>query len=185
MENVENTNPQILYAWTAPLRPYKKRGKNILRFFLALAFLLSIIIFFFGDKILLLLVWSALFLFYVLTITPPPDVENKISKFGIETAGLTLRWELLSHFFFTKRFGYDVVTLVGHAPYYLHSYMVIPNDEVKNKVMSLLSEHLIYQEKPERYFVDTLIDWFSKLIPDDDEHVTASSFHQKQAQLSP
>jgi hypothetical protein len=63
--------------------------------------------------------------------------------------------------------------------------MVIPNDEVKNKVMSLLSEHLIYQEKPERYFVDTLIDWFSKLIPDDDEHVTASSFHLKQAQLSP
>ena len=63
---------QTLYSWTAPMRPYKKKGKRMLRFFLAVALLLSIIILFFGDAILLLPVWAVLFLFYIMTITPPP-----------------------------------------------------------------------------------------------------------------
>src|SRR5690242_4039972 len=120
MEEPQNENPQVIFAWKAPLRAYKKRAKNVLRFYLALAFLLSIVVFFFGDKILLIPIWATLFLFYVLTITPPPEVENKISTFGIESAGVTARWELLSDFYYTKRFGFDVLTIVSHAPYYLH-----------------------------------------------------------------
>src|SRR3989338_4341121 len=111
-------NPQTVFAWKAPLRPYKKRSRLVLRFYLAVTLLLSLIVFFFGDKILLIPIWAVLFLFYVLTITPPPEVENKISKFGLETAGVTLRWEALSHFYFTKRFNFDILTIVSHGPYY-------------------------------------------------------------------
>src|SRR3989338_2648125 len=81
-------NPQVLYSWKAPLRAYKKRGKKVLRFYLAVALLLTAIIFFLGDQILIIPIWAVLFLFYVLTITPPPEVENRITKFGIETAGI-------------------------------------------------------------------------------------------------
>lgn len=165
----EALNPQIIFSWQAPLRPYKKRGKNVLRFYIALALLLSVIVYFFGDRILLIPIWSLLFLFYVLTITPPPIVENKISKFGIETAGVTLRWEVLSHFYFIKRFNYDVVTVVSNGPYYLHSYMVIPDEDIKTKVMKTLSEHILFQEKPQRTFTDRMIDLLSHLIPDDEE----------------
>ncbi len=162
-------NPQIVFSWTAPLRPYKKRSGIILRFYIAVALLLSLIVFFFGDKILLIPIWSLLFLFYVLTITPPPDVENKITKFGIESAGVTLRWESLSHFYFSKRFGYDVLTVVGHAPYYFHAFLVVPNNEIKQKLIFILSEHLIYQEKPQRTVTDKMIDWLSSLVPDEEE----------------
>lgn len=150
------------------MRAYKKRGKNILRFYLALALLLSLIVFFFGDKILLVPIWAVLFLFYTLTITPPPEVENKITKFGIESAGITLRWELLSHFYFIKRFDFDVAVLVTHAPYYLHTYLVVPSEETKKLVMNILSEHLIYQEVPNHSITDRLIEWFSHLLPDDE-----------------
>src|SRR3990167_6232298 len=85
-----NINPQVLFSWKAPLRAYKKRSKNVLKFYLAVALLLTAIIFFLGDRILIIPIWSILFLFYVLTITPPPIVDNKITKFGIETAGITL-----------------------------------------------------------------------------------------------
>lgn len=183
-----SSNPQIIYAWKAPLRAYKKRAKNVLRFYLALALLLSVIVFFFGDKILLIPIWALLFLFYVLTITPPPEVENKITTFGIESAGVTARWELLSDFYFTKRFGFDILTIVSHAPYYLHLYMIVPNPEIKGKVMQLLAEHLIYQEKPQRTLTDRMIDWFSRLMPDDEEETkqteTPSSVHQTQAPAS-
>jgi len=169
MNELPETNPQVVFSWKAPLRAYKKRGKLVLRFFLAVALLLSLIVFFFGDKILLIPIWALLFLFYVLTITPPPEVENKITRFGIETAGITLRWEVLSHFYFRKRFGFHILTIVSHAPYFYHAYLVVPNDNIKNSLITILSEHLIYQEKPQRSFTDKAVDWLSNLIPDEGE----------------
>lgn len=160
-------NPQVIFSWKAPLRPYKKRSAVILRFYLSVALLLSLIVFFFGDKILLIPIWTLLFLFYVLTITPPPEVENKITQFGIETAGITLRWEALSHFYYTSRFGFYILTVVSHAPYFYHAYMVVPNEEIKKHTLDILSAHLIFQEKPQRGFSEKLIDLFSKLIPDE------------------
>lgn len=166
---MEEKNPQVLISWKAPLRPYKKRSKKILRFYLALAFLISSIVFFFGDRILLLPIWAVLFLFYVLTITPPPEVENKITHFGIETAGITLRWEVLSHFYFTKKFEFYVLTIVSHAPYFYHVYMVVPNEELKKELINILSQYLIYQEKPRKTFTDKLIDFFIQLMPEEEE----------------
>lgn len=162
-------NPQIILHWKAPIRPYKKRGKNIIRFFLALALLLSVLVIFFADKILLVPIWAVLFLFYVLTITPPQEIEHKITRFGIESADITVRWELLSHFYFTNRFGFTILTVVAHPPFYTHMYFVVPSDELKNKVLSVLSEHLIYQEKPNRTFTEKMLGWLSMLIPDDED----------------
>lgn len=187
MDKVENI--QTLISWTAPLRPFKKRSSIILRFYLSVAILLSLIIFFFGDKILLIPLWALLFLFYTLTITPPPDVENKITKFGVEVAGVTLRWEALSHFYFSSRFGFVVLTVVSRAPYYYHAYAVIPNNETKIQIVKLLSEHLIFKEKPETTITDKIINWFSTLIPNDEENVLSkealASVLPKQQPTSP
>jgi len=172
MDEAKLKNPQVIFSWRAPLRPYKKRSKIILRFYVAVALLLSLIVFFFGDKILLIPIWALLFLFYVLTISPPPDVDNRITKFGIETAGITLRWEALSHFYFKKRFGLDVLTIVSHAPYFYHVYLVVTDSNIKNTLIRLLSEHLIYQERPQRSFSDKMVDLLSNLIPDEEENPT-------------
>jgi len=162
-------NPQVIFSWRAPLRPYKKKSSTIIRFYIAVALLLSLIMYFFGDKILLIPIWALVFIFYVLTITPPPDVDNKINAFGVELAGVTLRWEVLSHFYFGKRFGFYTLTIVSRAPYFYHAYAVIPNEEIKKKVLSLLSQNLIYQEKPDKKFTDKAVDWLSNLIPDEEE----------------
>jgi len=164
-----NINPQVLFSWKAPLRAYKKRSKNVLRFYLAVALLLTAIIFFLGVRILIVPIWAILFLFYVLTITPPPEVENRISKFGIETAGITMRWEALSHFYFTERFGFIILTIVTHPPYNLHAYLIVPDKSIKKNLINILAEHIVYMEKPKLTFVDRLIKAFSYLVPDDDE----------------
>ena len=165
-------NPQVVFSWRAPLRPYKKRSSLILRFYLAVALLLSAIMFFFGDKILLIPIWALVFLFYVLTITPPPEVENKITTFGIDAAGVTLRWEVLSHFYFGKRFGFYTMTIVSQPPYYYHAYMVVPNENIKKKLTEILSQHLVYQEKPTKTLTDRMLDALSTVIPDENEEET-------------
>ncbi len=177
-------NPQLLFSWRAPLRPYKKRSKLIIRFFLSVAFLLSAIVFFFGDKILIIPIWATLFLFYVLTITPPPEVENKITAFGIDAAGVVVRWENLSHFYFEKKFSFYTLTVVSHGPYYYHLYLVVPNEAIKNKLIEILSQYLFYQEKPQKTLVDKFISFLSDLIPDETEEQTQDVLQRlKQASL--
>lgn len=165
----QTMNPQVVYAWKAPLRAYKKSNKRVLRFYIAVALLLTIIIFFLGDRIIIIPIWSILFLFYVLTITPPPIVENKITKFGIETAGITLRWDVLSHFYFTERFGFTILTVLTNPPYSFHAYMVIPSESIKKSVMKILAEHIVYQDKPMVTITDRMINWLSYLIPEDED----------------
>ncbi|MBI5127237.1 hypothetical protein HZA76_02160 [Candidatus Roizmanbacteria bacterium] len=178
------TNPQIVFSWRAPLRPYKKQSGLILRFYLAVAFLLSAIMFFFGDKILLIPIWALVFLFYVLTITPPPEVDNKITTFGIDAAGVALRWEVLSHFYFGKRFGFYTLTIVSQAPYFYHAYMVVPNENIKKKLIGILSQRLVYQEKPQKTLTDKMLDLLAKIIPDENEEETQVVLQKlKQASL--
>jgi len=164
-----NENPQVKFSWRAPLRPFKKQSMLILKFYLTVAFLLSLIVFFFGDKILIIPIWALVFIFYVLTITPPPNVENKITTFGIDAAGVTLRWEMLSHFYFGKRFGFYTLTIVSRSPYFYHLYLVVPTEEMKKKLITILSSHLLYQEAPQKTITDKMLDWVSVLIPDEEE----------------
>jgi hypothetical protein len=172
----EQTNPQIIYSWEAPLRPFVKRSKEVIRFYIALTLLISLIVIFFGDKILLIPLWALVFIFYVFTVTPPSNVTNKITRFGIETVGTNLRWEVLDHFFFTNRFSYDILTIVTNPPYEYHAYLVIPNKDVKDKVIKLLTKHIVYQEKPQKTTTDKLVDWLSRLVPQEKE-VTEEKNH--------
>ncbi len=169
--NNENEHDQTLLSWKAPLRPFKKRSPVVLRFFLAIALLISAVIFFFGDTVTILPVWALLFLFYIFAITPPPIVENKITKFGVETsAGIMMRWDMLSHYYFLDRFGYKVCVLVTHAPYNAHTYLVMPSDDTTSAQLgTVLSQHLMYVSKPPVTITDKLINLFSKIVPETED----------------
>lgn len=182
---------QTLVSWEAPLRPFKSNKKYLLRFFLALALILSLIVLFISDIILIIPIWAVLFLFYVLAITPPPTVENKVTKFGLETAGVRLRWDALSHFYFMNRFGFEVLTVVTDPPYNLHVYMVLPDSTTKEKVAYILGEKITFMERPPKSITDRLIDLFSILVPEDeeDDHAVTQkkteATDQRPAPLSP
>lgn len=164
--NASRSNPQIIYSWSAPLRPYKKRTAGVMRFYLALALLLSLIVFFFGEKLLVLPIAAITFLFYILTTSRPQTVSHKLTKFGVETTGLTFRWELLSHFYFTKKFDYHQLVIVSVAPYFYHLYLVVKDEAVKEDLVGILSEYLIYQENPQKTFSEKLAEWLTRLMPE-------------------
>jgi hypothetical protein len=184
MADAGTENPQVKYAWDAPLRPYIKRSSEVIRFYLAVTLIVSIIVILLGDPILLLPIWALLFIFYIFTVTPPEIITNKITKFGIETIGATFRWEILSYFYFTERFGYEVLVIVTHAPEHHHVYLVIPDEKTEKAVVKLLSEHLVFQERPQLTVTDKLIELFSRLVPREDIP-KQKEVSQKQAPASP
>lgn len=166
-ETVENK--QLFYSWKAPIRAYKHRSTGVLRFYIALTLLLAAIAYFFGDKVLMFPIAATLFLFYVLTISEPPIIENRITKFGLETGGNTYRWENLSHFYYYRKFDYYMITLIGHPPLYSHVYVVVPDDSTLRKVLDLVSEHIVFQEVPDRSLTDAILDILNKLMPEEEK----------------
>lgn len=184
MADAPAANPQIKYTWNAPLRPYIKRSSEVIRFYIAVTFLISIIVVLLGDPILLVPTWALLFIFYIFTVTPPQEITNKITQFGLETAGTTIRWEALSYFYFTERFGYMVLVLVTHAPESHHIYLVVPSEKEKHDLTRLLSEHIVFHEHPVRTFTDRLVEWFSRLVPREN-HTRDQSEPTTHVQASP
>lgn len=167
-ENKPVTNPQILYSWVAPLRAYKKKPIGVLRFYFAVAILLTIIVVFLREYMLTIPIWSTIFLIYALTITPPHDAEHTVTKFGLHTGAQTYPWESLSHFYFIKKFDYHLLVVFTKQAYGHPLYLVIPNETVKHEILHLLAEHLVYQESPEKTFSDKLAEWLTTLMPEEE-----------------
>ncbi len=163
----EQPHPQEIFSWVAPMRPYKKQSTGILRFYLAVTLLMTLLVFFFGDRILILPIWSTLFVIYILTVTPPPVAENRITKFGIDIAGRMYRWEDLSHFYFVKRFDYDVLTIMSQQEKGTHLYLVVPDEKIKARLMQILGEHLVYLKEPIPTATDRMAMWLTSLMPDE------------------
>ena len=174
-ETLLDAQDQTVFVWKAPLRPYKKRSTILLRFFLAVALIVSAVGFFFGELVTILPIWALLFLFYLFAITPPPIVDNRITVFGVETAGVMLRWDVLSHYYFDERLGYQVLVLVTHGPYYAHSYLVLPDAETKSTVNAILNQHLMLMTNPPKTVTDKIIRFFSTLIPEETVVTTDTS----------
>lgn len=169
------SNPQILYSWVAPLRAYKKKPIGVLRFYFAVAVLLTIIVVFLKEYMLTIPIWSTIFLIYALTITPPHDTEHTITKFGLHTGAKTYHWDTLSHFYFIKKFDYYLLVVFTNQAFSHPLYMVIPNETIRHDVLHLLAEHLVYQESPEKTFSDKMAEWLTSLMPEEENQTPAST----------
>ncbi len=161
-------NPQVLFSWRAPARAYKQKSNGVLRFYFALALLLSVVVALFGDWILILPIFASVFLYYALTITPPGDIDYKITRFGIETHGTAYRFQDLAGFFITKKFDYFVITIQSNSPFFNHVYLIIDDQKNLQKIVDILSEHLVFVEKPQRTFSDRMALALSSIVPDEE-----------------
>lgn len=164
-------NPQVVYSWEAPARAYKKHSKGVLRFYTVLALLLSFIVYFFREYVLILPIWSIMFLIYMLTITPAHIVRHSITKFGLIISQAAYRWEDLSHFYFIHKFGYDILVIFTHNPYRQPLYAVLDSAETKKRLIKDLSEKIVYVEYPRKTLTDKLAEWLSTFMPEEENQV--------------
>lgn len=185
METNENMvdNPQVLYEWKAPLRAYKKQSKGVMRFYIALALLLSVLIVLIGDRILILPIWASLFIFYALTVTEPPNITHKITHFGIQTEASIYPWEDLSFFYYTKRLDYYSIAIVTTRIYPSTLYLVVTDEKQLKKVVEILAQHLVFQDRPRQTITDRILQFFSSFMPQEEDQAEPSK--DAEASLQP
>lgn len=182
-EQTNNPAPRevrTLLAWSAPGRPFRKRGKEYYLSALLIMVLIEIILFLFSQYLLMLVVLSLVFVAFTLVTVPPHDFHYKITSEGIRIEDHFFLWQELYDFYFKKRDGVDVI--------HIRTQAMIPGeltitlgDLDREHVKSALLPYLPYREVVRPTFMEKSGDWLSRNFPlerlKSSENKSSTSFH--------
>lgn len=160
-EPVERREEELL-VWMSPSRLFKRRDREYFTNIGAIVFLLTIILVFAREFVLIAAVLSIVFLIYVLSTVPPEDIKHRITNLGLESAGHFYRWEELVEFWFEEQWGQTMVML---RPIIGPRIVILLGSEDRTKIRELLARFIPYREKPERSWVDNASNWLTQKIP--------------------
>lgn len=154
---------QTLLSWSAPGRPFRKRGKEFYVSSLFIALLIEIILFLFSQYLLMIVVVSFLFVAFALVTVPPHSFHYKISTEGITIEDHFYLWQELYDFYFKYRDGTDVLHLRTKA--FPGQLTITLGDMHKEHVKTVLLPFLPYREIVKPTFMEKSGDWLAKNFP--------------------
>lgn len=158
----EKQTEQELLVWTSPSRLFKRRDKEYFTNIGAIVFLLTIILVFAREFLLIAAVLSIVFLIYVLSTVPPEDVTHRITNLGVESAGHFYRWETLTDFWFEEQWGQNILMI---RPIFGPHIVVLLGSEDKTKVRDLAARYIPYRHQPDKTWVDNAASWLTQKLP--------------------
>lgn len=155
---------KTLLSWSAPGRPFRKRGKQYYLTAILITLLIEIILFLFSQYLLMLVVLSLVFVTFALATVPPKDFHYRISSQGITVEDHSYLWQELYDFYFKRRENIDILHIRTRA--LLPGEITITLADLdREHVKSVLLPHLPYREVVRSTFMEKSGDWLSKNFP--------------------
>ena len=166
-QEAHNPSPhevKTLLTWTSPGRPFRKRGKQYYLTSILIAFLVEVILFLFGEYVLMLVVISLVFVAFTLATVPPRNFNYRISSEGITIEDHFFLWQELYDFYFKKREGIEVLHIRTHA--FIPGELTITLGSIsKDHIKSVLLPYLPYREVIKASFMEKSGDWLARNFP--------------------
>jgi len=163
IEVVSSKQVKLLFSWKAPIRPFKKRDKEFWTTVLSIILLLSLILLFVKEWVLIAAMISLVFLFYVLSMVPPEEIEYRITSQGINFEDSRYDWEALRRFWFSSKYDSRILHLESWFGGPRKVNLVINKNE-EEKLKEILEKYLL-NEEPEPTFLDRAAGWLGEKIP--------------------
>ena len=155
---------RTILEWTAPGRPFRKRGKQYYLTSLLIMLLVEVILFLFSQYLLMLVVLSFVFVAFALAAVAPSDFRYRISSEGITVEDHFFLWQELYDFYFKKREGIDVIHIRTHS--FIPGELTITLGTTdREHVKSALLPYLPYREVIRPTFMEKSADWLTKNFP--------------------
>ena len=151
-----------LYTWKAAVRPFKKRDREFWVTSVAIAGVVGLVLFLVEGFMPVLLVISVAFLFYVISTVPPEDTQYKITNLGIKVGGRLTSWDVMSRFWFIKRFDSDLLIIETFVLPGRMEYVMDPDKKLEIK--DVLLKYIPFEEVPASG-LDRAAKWFSGKMP--------------------
>lgn len=150
---------KVLLTWSAPSRPFKKRSKEFFSTLGTIALLVIVILVFFKEWLLIMVIVAMAFATYVLAAIKPEEVEHQLTNQGIVTAGRKYSWDQLTRFWLDKKMLF-VETRQG-LPRVL---ILLLGETNQSKVKKILVQYLPF-DKPEQTWLDKAGWWLAQKFP--------------------
>lgn len=155
---------KTLLSWTAPGRPFRRRGKEFYLSALLIMLLIETILFLFSQYVLMLVVLSLVFVAFALATVPPRNFHYRVSSEGVTIEDHFFLWQELYDFYFKKRDGADILHVRTHA--LIPGELTITlGDMDREYIKSVLLPYLPYREVIRPTFMEKSGDWLAKNFP--------------------
>lgn len=161
-----NEEQKTLFTWSAPARPFKRKNREYYTTVGAIVILLSIILMFAREFLLIGVVLAMAFVAYVLSTVEPEPTEHEISTRGVRTGGKFFRWSMLGRFWFKEKYGQQMLLIETFLPFPRQLIMLL-GDTKQEDMVKLLKRYLLH-ETPEKTFLDKASEWMGDKIPLED-----------------
>jgi predicted DNA binding CopG/RHH family protein len=155
---------KTILEWSAPGRPFRKKGKQYYLTALLIMLFVEVILFLFSEYILMLVVLSIVFVAFALATIAPGNFKYRISTEGITIEDHFFLWQELYDFYFKKREGVDVIHIRTHS--FIPGELTITlGDHDLEKVKAALLPYLPYREYIKPTFMEKSSNWLTHNFP--------------------
>ncbi len=151
-----------ILTWIAPSRPFQRRDRQFYVTIFAIGGIVGLVLFLAEGIMPVLLIIALIFLYYVLSTVEPEKVEYKITSKGVKFASKRTEWQFLNRFWFSKRFGSDLLVIeTFQIPGRIE---IVINPEIKESLKREISAYIPFEEAPIAG-LDRVTNWFSSKLP--------------------
>lgn len=151
-------------AWEAPGRPFKKRGREFFINGFLIMMAVQIILFLFSEYILMMVVFSLVFLAFALSSVPPRHFHYKISSQGVLIDKSFFIWEELYDFYLFKHHGQETIHITTKA-YFPGELTLTLGDLDSEDIKEILLHYLPFREHVEPTWLEKAGDWLDRNFP--------------------
>ena len=160
----DSLEEKTLLSWKALARPFKKQKKEYFTTIGTIAGLVIVILLFLKEILLIGVILSLGFIFYVLVTIPPKEIENKITNKGVYSAGHFYPWEQLDSFWISESHGQKILNMTTYLRFPNRLFILLGEIEEKTTKETLL-EYVRFNPSPPRTFLDEAADFLARKMP--------------------
>jgi len=153
-----------ILSWHAPGRPFKQHSREYFINAFLITVAVEIILFFFSQYMLMVLVLSLVFLAFALASIPPRSFSYIISTEGILVDKDFFIWDELYDFYFMKIHGKDVLH-VRTKTLFPGELVITLGDVPPEQIKGVLLLYLPFRIHVEPGFVQKAGDWLERNFP--------------------
>lgn len=153
---------KVLFSWSAPERPFKRRTREFWVSVSAIAAIVSLILFLIEGPVSVILVISIIFLFYMLSTVEPKVIKYEITNYSINIAESKNDISMFIRYWFDKRFDVDILVLETTTIPGRLELVINPSDKkaIKKALDKFFEEGEAVQDN-----IDAAAGWLSGKIP--------------------
>lgn len=137
---------KVFLSWTAPSRPFKKRGRQFWARAISIAAIIGVVTFIAEGVMPVIALISLIFLYYVLSTVEPELIQISITNYGIKIANNTTYWDSLIRFWLSKRYENEV--LIFETTSFPGKIELVINPSDKKKIKETVKRYLPEEEIP-------------------------------------